>query len=384
MREDESREGRHACRSRCRCGRIGPLRHFGGVHDADVAGLQLARDAGLLRALQQRFVDLTVALGVALQHAVLDALAVQAERLGLLRFERADQAVLLRQRRLVFGLHRLDDLVDLARRAWPASVCMAVRIFTISGCRSPYFSASCACCRCRSRNLGSSASGCSRSTAPPAGVDGRRALRRPSAGCRALPSRCEPSSPCVTAPFRSARRCTTMFWRSSTATASCCSLYFCSAASLCLDLLALLGQPIAQPVGRVLRGREADLDVLLDVGLRVRVGHVGGEHGIGRREANLDQPAVADRRDSQRPEHLVDVRRQRIGGFSRPGDRGRLLRRAEHLPLDPGAGVPDHPRQAERPDGRPRSAIDGCSARFISSTVRRARLRLCRMRYCVW
>ena len=132
----------------------GRLRHFRGVDDADVARLQLARDAGLLRALQQRFVHLPVALGFALQHAVLDALAVQAERLGLLRFERADQAALLRQRRLVFALHRLDDLGDLALRAWPRRPESPLRIFTISGWRSPYFSASCACCRCRSAELG--------------------------------------------------------------------------------------------------------------------------------------------------------------------------------------------------------------------------------------
>ncbi len=50
----------------------------------------------------------------AAEHRVLDALAVQAERFGLLRVQRAHQAVFLRERRLVLGLHRLDDLGDLA------------------------------------------------------------------------------------------------------------------------------------------------------------------------------------------------------------------------------------------------------------------------------
>jgi hypothetical protein len=42
--------------------------------DADVAALELARDAGLLRALQQALVELLAALHVALEHAVLDPL----------------------------------------------------------------------------------------------------------------------------------------------------------------------------------------------------------------------------------------------------------------------------------------------------------------------
>ena len=40
-------------RSRRRWGRIGRLRHFRGIDDADVARLQLAGDAGFLRALHQ-------------------------------------------------------------------------------------------------------------------------------------------------------------------------------------------------------------------------------------------------------------------------------------------------------------------------------------------
>ena len=48
------------------------------------------------------------------EHAVVDALAVQRQRVGLLLLERVDQALLLRLRRLVVVAQRLDDLGDLA------------------------------------------------------------------------------------------------------------------------------------------------------------------------------------------------------------------------------------------------------------------------------
>ena len=48
-----------------------------------------------------------------LQHAVLDALPVQAQRLAFLAVERAGQAHLLRTRRFELAPHRVDHLVDL-------------------------------------------------------------------------------------------------------------------------------------------------------------------------------------------------------------------------------------------------------------------------------
>ena len=64
---------------------------------------------------------------------------------------------------------------------------------------------------------------------------------------------------------------------SSTATASFCSRYRLQRRFAGLDLLALLGELLAEPVGRFLRGVELELEVLLDVRLGQRVGHVGGE-----------------------------------------------------------------------------------------------------------
>ncbi len=79
-----------------------------------------------------------------------------------------------------------------------------------------------------------------------------------------------------------------------------------------LDLAPLLGQPLAQPVGGVLRGGEPGFEVLLDVGLREPVGHVGRELRLRRRDPQLDDPAVAHGHDVQRPEDQADVLRQRV------------------------------------------------------------------------
>ena len=74
-----------------------------------------------------------------------------------------------------------------------------------------------------------------------------------------------------------------------------------------LDLLPLLGQLLLEPVGGVLRGGEAILEVLLDVGPRVRVGQVGRQLRIRGRHADVDQPAVADGRDAERAKHHAGV-----------------------------------------------------------------------------
>ena len=96
-------------------GLTGVARRLGRVDDADVARLQLAGDAGLLRPLHQALVDLLVALHVALEHAVVDAPcgSSTAPRPSA-GSSAARQALLLRQRGLVLVAHRLHDLGDLA------------------------------------------------------------------------------------------------------------------------------------------------------------------------------------------------------------------------------------------------------------------------------
>ena len=287
-------------------------------------------------------------LSASREHRVLDPLAVQAEGFGFLRIQGAHQAVFLRKRRLVLGLHRLDDLVDLAvefgllglngsadlhHLRMPIAVLVRELGFLPLQVADLALQLLDVIVRHHRRHR----------------LDCRRALHGLDlvvfrflldAGHLRLRGRAvqvgETLHHDVLAVFNRNR--------------IVLLLVPLERRLALLHLLALIGQAIAQPVGRDFRGREPILGVLLDVGLRVRVGHVGRQHGIGRGEANLDQPAVADRRDRQRPQHLVDVRRERIGGLGGPGDGGRLLRRTEHLPLDPGTRVPDHPGQADRPD----------------------------------
>ena len=67
---------------------------------------------------------------------------------------------------------------------------------------------------------------------------------------------------------------------------------------------------------RVLRRRELELEVLLDVGLRERVGDVRRQRRIGRAELHVHEPAVADRRDRQVAQERVDrlrLRRRLVG-----------------------------------------------------------------------
>ena len=56
------------------------LRNFGAIDDPHVVRAAVARDAQLLLPLEQRFVDLAVALRLALHHVVVDALAAQVLR----------------------------------------------------------------------------------------------------------------------------------------------------------------------------------------------------------------------------------------------------------------------------------------------------------------
>ena len=90
-----------------------PAWHFGAVEQAHVVRAAVADDAQFLLALQQRFVHLPVALGLPLQHGVVDALAVQVGRLHLLAFEIDDELLLLGQCGLVVRLDARNGLVDL-------------------------------------------------------------------------------------------------------------------------------------------------------------------------------------------------------------------------------------------------------------------------------
>ena len=56
-----------------------------------------------------------------------------------------------------------------------------------------------------------------------------------------------------------------MFSRSCSEMASFCSRYCCSFGLRRLELLALLGEPLPEPVAGILRRRELELEALLDV-----------------------------------------------------------------------------------------------------------------------
>ncbi len=73
-------------------GRDRRLRHLGAIDDADVVRAAVARHAQLFLALQQRFVDLAVALRLALHHVVADALAAQILGVGLRRLRGSARA----------------------------------------------------------------------------------------------------------------------------------------------------------------------------------------------------------------------------------------------------------------------------------------------------
>ncbi len=217
-------------------GRHRGSRPFGLVDDPDVAGLELGADAGLLRALQQALVELLRALDVALEHAVIDRLAVHRLRLALLLVERGDQAVLLGERRLVFVAHRLHDLGHLAvqlglghRDAGPhlddvrvlfAELLRQLRVLAL-----------------QLRQL--------RLLLLDVGVaeDRREAVERRGfcvSDCSCLYNASfwnRSVFACVTAAFRSESFWTTMFSRSSSEIASFCSRYRCSAVSACSTCL---------------------------------------------------------------------------------------------------------------------------------------------------
>jgi hypothetical protein len=71
----------------------------------------------------------------------------------------------------------------------------------------------------------------------------------------------------------------------------------------------LLRETLPQPVGCILRGRELELEVLLDVGARQAIGHLGRDFRIWRRVRHFDEAAVANRRDREIRQKAVENRR---------------------------------------------------------------------------
>ncbi len=123
----------------------GPARHFGLVHHADVARLELRGHVGFLRPLQQVVEHLPVGVGVALQHAVVDPLAAERHRLALLLLERGRPGAAPATARRGTRCGWTATTLPISPCSL-ASVCsMADLTLIISGCFSPYFSPSEAC-----------------------------------------------------------------------------------------------------------------------------------------------------------------------------------------------------------------------------------------------
>ena len=106
-----------------------------------------------------------------------------------------------------------------------------------------------------------------------------------------------------------------MFWRSSERDGVVLLAVALQRLLARLDLLALLGQLLPEPVGRLLRRQELELEVLLDVRLRERVGDRRRQRGsgelnftstsrllrIGRHRQAFQEPVDRDRTASSSP-----------------------------------------------------------------------------------
>ena len=82
----------------------------------------VADDPQLLLLLQERLIDLAVGLGLALQHQVAAALAVEVHRRALLRLELAGVAAFLDDRGFVLVRGRLDDACALRDERRPRAL----------------------------------------------------------------------------------------------------------------------------------------------------------------------------------------------------------------------------------------------------------------------
>ena len=126
----------------------GMRRDLGGVDDADVAGPQLARDARLLRTLQQRLIDLRVAVDVALQSRRSRSPCGSSPALRP-SVTRAPRSCSVPARRPPGIRCARPERPSRSRPvASTASLDRRLHLDHV-GVRSPNFSASCTCLRCR-------------------------------------------------------------------------------------------------------------------------------------------------------------------------------------------------------------------------------------------
>ena len=89
----------------------------------------------------------------------------------------------------------------------------------------------------------------------------------------------------------------------------------------------LLGQELGGLLGRLVARLDGEVDELLDQG----VDDVGGQGGVGRDVADVDEPGLGDGRDAQSAEDGEGV--ARVGGLRGPAGRAELGPRPEVEPL---------------------------------------------------
>jgi hypothetical protein len=105
---------RHGHQPRAASGhRHGSLRHLGAIHDSDVVLAAVARNAKFFLPLQERFVDLTVALGLALHDVVAHALPTEILSVGFRGLEVLRERPFFEYGRFVLVLDRLQRPVDV-------------------------------------------------------------------------------------------------------------------------------------------------------------------------------------------------------------------------------------------------------------------------------
>ena len=291
-------------------------RNLRGVHDADVARALLAGDARFLRALHQAVVDLAVALGFALQNAVLDALAVLAERFGFLRVQRGLQAPFLVQRGEIFVLDRLDDLRLFDMQLGVGALDGRADLDHFLVTRTVSFG-KLLLLPLQVRQVGFQL------LHVVVGEDSRKGIER----ARALDGLELVVQRFLVDPFGFGLGQRRVQIGQALHDDVGRGVGDRHGAVLFLVVLEgrlagfrrslLLGQPLGQPVRRVLRRAELELHVLLDVGLGHGVGRRGRKRGVGGCVTDFHDAAVADRKDRQAAQERVDpcrLRRRLIDG----------------------------------------------------------------------
>src|SRR6266540_4360128 len=267
--------------------------YFRGVHDADIAGLQFARNAGLFRALHQTLEDLSVRRSLAGQHSVLNALTVHRESLTFLLVEGLGQAVLLRLRREILIAHGLNYLGnfslelrfgDLHRR----SHLQDVRVFV------PELFAQLDKLALQTREV--------RFLLLNEGIrkDSRECIEGGSIRLNGLNLSIERflfDSFGLSASDRGIQVRELL-------NHDILSIVECDGVILLavplqrllarIHLLALFRELLAEPVGRLLRREELEFEVLLDIGTSQRIAHFGRHYWVRRVVPGVHEAAVAD------------------------------------------------------------------------------------------